>query len=289
MEQDERELRILMYLEQVEGTPEQHSIQPLYVQFGQDQALITLGHLRETGQVLAPVRLGALHGLSPAGRSRLDALRQRQRGRGHRRATARDAMLRWLDERNAHSQGSRVGRDEFNESEDLAAFTAAESEAAAQWLYDRDLIDSISAAQESHILLWLTDEGVECVDSGLDAADFIARQTASVDQTTIVTGNVNNLAAAAGPGAIANLTVSTLDPDALEELARLLLQASPVLNLSKELELQIVNSLQVLTSEEEPGLVKKTIGQLYLLLQNSSSGALGGLIAAWMAARFGIS
>lgn len=259
------------------------SLGALYEVFGEDAALGSAVSLKQRGLIESEMRLSGGYHITADGRSAVEAVRARQGDRAHRRAEARNMLLRWLDSRDANDTGSRVARSDFDARLDLVPFTDTESEMAAEHLKKHGLVGSISSGQADHILLWLTETGRECIDSGLPVDVFVARyeRTTGHHQTIHVSGNNNAIAGAVGTNASAGATVDVASAHLLAQAIR---QIGAALNLPGEAD-------EVLTEIErsnDPSVLKRAIGRLYLLVNDTTTGAAGGIVAAYMVAQFGI-
>jgi hypothetical protein len=257
----------------------------LWDAFGEEKVRTSAVALKHRALIDDDQSLGGGYHVTPAGRVVVETMRSNRADRGLRRQECRKALLKWLDDEGAHDPGSRLGRDHFDASLDLLPFSESESDAAAEYLSKHGLVRSISAAQARHILLWTTEKGRECLDSGLSVEAYAAqRNPLPPSQVIQVTGSHNVIAGAVGAGATASATVTKLDVAAVLLLARAVREIAHVLDLPDDLD----TVLGEIEQEDDPSLMRRGLERLYLMLSEAGSGAVGGVLAAYMATQFGI-
>ncbi len=180
-----------------------------------------------------------------------------------------------------------VARAEFTGSADLVRFTDDESASGATFLVDSGLIKTMNTMQSPHSLVWVTELGIERCDSGLGIPDFIShrRGGGSVKNTFYMGGSGNVFSNAIGENSTANAVVNMGEADALRQIAQAIREVQPLINLSSE---QVEGALLDIEATDDPTRVERGLRALYAQLANVSTGATGGLISAYIAARYGI-
>lgn len=135
--------------------------------------------------------------LTLAGRRAVEELHARQQDRSHRRRRCRDHLLTWVDQQTEPSGTLRVAVTDFGGELDLMPYSVAEARSAATYLQSNGLIESISVDEESHIAMWITESGWDCVDSGgIGASQAVG--AAAPTQALVVNGSSNNIVTIAG-------------------------------------------------------------------------------------------
>lgn len=219
--------------------------------------------------------------LTAQGREQVDDLRRKQKDRGRRLRHCRQDLLRWFDEQTQPDGHRYTGLDAFHGLLDGLPYTPEDALSSANYLEEQGLIKSMHASGHRHIRSHITDKGVECVVSGELIADFLAGQgPGSPGNTFHITNPTGplNIAATTGHAAAATATQN----NSPEELAVLVAAAvreavdGGLLNLSPEA-VDLLADLEHV--QDDPGRARRALGVLNVMLQNSTSGALGTLLA----------
>jgi hypothetical protein len=159
-----------------------------------------------------------------------------------------------------------------------------ESERAAQFLADHDLIKTHSAAQEKHFLIQITERGRECIDSGKTIQQFVSRNDLAAQMVNVF-GSGNNVAASFGEGNTVSASLASFNLDMALTLASSVRDALPLLNLPED-ETRVL--LEQIEQREDPSLAQRATARLYTLLADTASGGLGGVLATLAAGALGL-
>lgn len=252
---------------------------------GEDTAATTCRGLRERGLIREGHRAGEYH-VTAAGRAEVDAMSERRRDRGLRRRLCHNEFLRWIDSRNATEAAARVAREDYDVAVDLEPFTDQETEAAAEHLKRHGLIESISAAEADHILVWITDLGQECIDEGGEVAAFVSKDTTALgSQIFNISGSGNSVAAAIGANNEVTASLSSFAPKLAAEFAEAVRQAIPALNLDAERVQALVADIQ---QRDDPNRAQRATAQLQTMLVSTTTGTLGQVLGLLGASALGI-
>lgn len=281
--QQERDLRFLTYVYDNDGgTRGGAGLSGLRDLLGEQATASTGASLRNRGLVRKAESLAGGYHITADGRQVVEELRERQRDRGRRRIECRSLLLRWLDDRDAHDAGTRAALEQFDTELDLLPFTDAERGAAAEYLHQRGLIKGVGGA--GLLLVWLTEDGRECLDAGGAIEAFTNRGGGGSQQTIHVTGSNNTISGAVGAHAAASASVVNVDVEAARLFVEALRQVASTMNLPAGAE----EVLAEIETSDDPSAVKRALGQLYLFLHEAGAGAAGGVFATYLAAQFGI-
>lgn len=256
---------------------------------GQDDGMAAAIGLSQRGLIQKEQRLTSGYHITAAGRREVELVRARRQDRGRRRVECREQFLRWVDERAGTSIAQRVAREDFDGAADFLPFTMAESEAAAGYLKQHDLIGSMSADQEDHILVWMTERGVDCIDSGRPIAELVAppRQSEpSVTNTYNVAGIGNSLTTATGAGAVANASITNFNLQQAQTFAAAVRAAADDLHLPEEAEAHLVD---IERGDADPYRAQKATKALYRLVETTTTGGAGNILGMLAAQALGIS
>lgn len=277
-------MQVLVEMHGLESAGSISTISDLRNGAGGDSTDVIVADLCSQGLVRKGDRLVADYYLTQSGIAEVEALTARQADRGRRRVECRAGLLRWVDGATTPDPGTRVSRDGFVGTLDLVPYAADEVASAAQYLHDHDLVSSVSAWGDKHFLLWITERGRDCIDSGLTIADFVSPSAAAGHQAITISGSGNVVAAAAGSGNTASAASHEFDPEAARTFAALVREAMPALQLNEDL----TDLLAEIEQVEDQTLARKATVAVYQLLSSTTSGAIGGLVAAAGAQALGI-
>lgn len=283
--QQERDLRFLAYVYDNDGgTRGETGLSGLRDLLGERATASTGSSLRNRGLVRKADSLAGGYHITADGRQVVEELRERQRDRVRRRIECRSLLLRWLDDRDAHDAGTRAALEQFDTELDLLPFTDAERGAAAEYLHERGMIKGVGGA--GLLLVWLTEDGRECLDAGGAIEAFTNRGASGggSQQTIHVTGSNNTISGAVGAHAAASASVVNVDVEAARLFVEALRQVASTMNLPAGAE----EALAEIETSDDPSAIKRALGQLYLFLHEAGAGAAGGVFATYLAAQFGV-
>lgn len=193
--QQRRQLHLLEWLLDEGGGG--HDVAPFYanLELSPDFARHDLRQLEARGFVDAYFSGGEVGRgtLRPDGQVHVEELRRRRSAKLERRNACRSALLLWLSQNGADSDGTRLGWDGLtgDESNDFYGerFPPEEIDQAAAWLLSEGLIEGITVGEAmGPISSWLTDLGLECVEQfdGEPARFNTARATGPRGAVTVV-------------------------------------------------------------------------------------------------------
>lgn len=219
--------------------------------------------------------------ITTMGRARVEEVRIRRTDRRERRVECREQFLRWLDQEGALDAGSRKDRQLFSGMILLDPFEEAEVIDAVNYLYDNGMIESLGQAGNApHLLVWTTDLGRECVDSGQTIAHFVAQQRGTTGAPVVqVSGNSNVVTTTTGGHATVSVNVDEFDHEAVAQVAA----AVRKLAAREDLPAEIAAALKDIEQRDNPTLAAKAASQVYLWLAGTASGAVGTVLAPSMA------
>lgn len=284
--QDELDMQVLEHIYENCTDDRPASIGGLRERFGENDAAATTSSLRTRGLLRADKRMSAGYFVTPAGRAEVEEMRNRRADRGLRRRLCRNRLLRWMDEQGASHAGKRVAREDFDASPDLLPFTDQETEAAAEHLKQHGLIESISADQADHILVWTTDRGRQCLDEGGDVLAFTKMDVErNASQVFNITGSGNTVAAAIGNDNEVTASLSTFNSEAAAQFAEAVRQATPALGLDADRVDALVADVQ---QTEDPTRAQRATALLQTMVVGTTTGTLGQVLGVLGASALGI-
>ena len=282
--QHDRDRRVLEFIyDNDEGLDGAASLSGLRELVGEQEAAISGAGLRQQGLIRQAERLSGGYHITADGRSEVESMRSRRSDRGHRRSLCREEFLRWIDRRTTTNPGSRVARENFDGAADLLPFSDEETEAAAGYLAQQGLIESINTAEADHILVWITEKGRECIDKGRGIATFV-NEGHHGGQVFHVSGSGNSIATAVGNNNEVTSNLSQFDPELALQFATAVRQATPVLRLPPDAEA----TLQDIEQKEDVGRAQRATTLLYTFLMGTSTGTLGQVLGTLGANALGI-
>jgi hypothetical protein len=290
--QRDLELRVLefIYESQSPDGADPAGIGALRGLVGDDHATGTVVRaLKERGLVRVDGRLSPHYFTTAEGTREVQDMQARRASRRHRRAAALDHLLEWVDS-NSPSRDTRLDRDKFDGSADLVPFTADEVEEAAETLVAAGLLKSRSSAQKRHYLLEVTRVGRDCVDEGLGATDFLAQrcQPGPAGNVVHVSGGQNTIAAAFAAGSTATATHTVVNVDLALLVAAAVRQAADALDLPPDPDGALPEALADIEQAQDPSRLKRGLVTVGRLLGDTSTGALGSVLATLAAQALGL-
>jgi hypothetical protein len=287
--QQDREWQVLEYIyDNDQGNKGGASIGGLRDLVGEEDAAAIAFALRSRGLIRNEQRLSGGYHITADGQNTVEQLRGRRADRSYRRVACREAFLRWVDSKTTTNAGSRISRDKFDLTLDGLPFADAETEAAASYLKERGLISSISSGGTSgpHILVWITELGSKCVDSGVSLAEFLTPPPArAVSNVFNMGGTGNSFATATAAGATANATVTNFNLDQARSFAAAVRAAASELDLTEEAEAALAEIEQC--GDDVPRAHRAT-QILHSFLVGTTTGTLGQVLGTLGASALGI-
>lgn len=212
------------------------------------------------------------------GRRRVEESRERFADRRHRTTALRRQLLIWVDSV-CERTGTLEGRiDQFFESPHSyfcgQKFSAAETDDAAAYLEQHDMIKRKGALGTPTLRLGVTATGRDCViDSDGDVTAHLASQRASAPTFNI--SNSHAIAIALGDGSTATATSTEQAIDGAVELAEAFRLAIGLLNLDADDE-EALDDIE----SREAGRVKRGLRRMGRYAEATSSNALGGALGS---------
>lgn len=284
--QQERDLRVLEYIydndNDVSGAAD---LPGLWALVGESEAARSASTLRDRGLIRDENSLSGGYHITGTGSAMVEEMHARRNDRGYRRGLCRDELLRWIDSNTTTDPGSRRSREDFDGGADLLAFTEEEVTAAAIYLAEQSMVESVSAAGAPHIAVWITDCGRECVDEGRGIRAFVEKDKVNVGgQIFHISGSGNTVAAAIGDKNEVTASISQFDPAIALQFAAAVRQAMPALNLPSNIE----ETLRDIEQQDDPSRAQRATAVLYTFLMGASTGTLGQVLGMVGASALGI-
>lgn len=194
--------------------------------------------------------------LLPAGREAVETVRHIRSNRGPRRMHARDAVLQWLYDQNAHGVSSPVLKVSAMGSFGLyfgEPFTDEEIAAASTWLKELDYVSGSGSWGGGVLRPSITAKGERAVESGRSVNDQEAGGQGGVSVN--VSGRGHSVAVAAhSPGAQQSIALGRDDRSQVHDVAQALMEMQPLLGLDDDGQAraqQVVAQLQQLADSPD--------------------------------------
>lgn len=194
---------------------------------------------------------GASFMITPAGRADVEARRVRLADCSLRRASARDAVVKWLYDQPGHKSQSLQGMMKepvsFYEGE---PFELSDLDEAVEYLVERGLVKGVRTWAGTIARPELTDKGFHCAELfGSSVSAYVRSQTSSSVQHNVnfngpVSGNVAWASTSVTQTATGGMTATDL-----ADMLRTLSKAIPELGLGPEDTAELTNQLQAVEGE----------------------------------------
>lgn len=160
----EAEYRALMCAREIESAGQTFFVDDINATRLEEKIELATG-LSSAGFLIRGLRAGGDYALAVKGKKALEVVHDRQQDRSRRRQRSRWDLLRWIDDTTEPTPGTRVSLREFDGSADFLPYTDQEVAAAASYLAEANLIESIGSLGVSHNLVRVTEAGREHRDN----------------------------------------------------------------------------------------------------------------------------
>ena len=168
---------------------------------------------------------------------------------------ARNALLAWLHDQRDQPQGASLIINFFRDPRSIVAghfSSAADVDAAAAYLQDKELIKGIGSEDHQHGPTWarLTAKGTDCIEQGGDVADYLTPRTTGTTYNFHAPVTGNNVAI--GDNATQYTAINSTDAESIRILIEAVTQALPALALGTSNQQEAENAAtQALTEIKE--------------------------------------